>query len=114
MGCLAVFAFVDQEYFLTIRPLFNSVFATFDAIRGLCVYRISCGHLHCRSEHLCQALCAVRCQHMTKTSRCPGGDGCQRPVFGRKIVTLDRKSTRLNSSHVKISYAVFCLKKKKK
>src|SRR5690606_39548688 len=28
--------------------------------------------------------------------------------------TLDRKSTRLNSSHVKISYAVFCLKKKTK
>src|SRR5690606_40444102 len=26
--------------------------------------------------------------------------------------TIDRKSTRLNSSHVKISYAVFCLKKK--
>src|SRR5690606_41078232 len=29
-------------------------------------------------------------------------------------VVQDRKSTRLNSSHVKISYAVFCLKKKKK
>src|SRR5204863_10028275 len=29
------------------------------------------------------------------------------------LVTLDRKSTRLNSSHVEISYAVFCLKKKK-
>src|SRR5690606_40255502 len=29
------------------------------------------------------------------------------------ILFLDRKSTRLNSSHVKISYAVFCLKKKK-
>src|SRR3989442_7726977 len=27
--------------------------------------------------------------------------------------TADRKSTRLNSSHVRISYAVFCLKKKK-
>src|SRR5690606_39981729 len=27
---------------------------------------------------------------------------------------VDRKSTRLNSSHVKISYAVFCVKKKKK
>src|SRR5690554_7558789 len=27
---------------------------------------------------------------------------------------VDRKSTRLNSSHVRISYAVFCLKKKKK
>src|SRR5690606_42099481 len=29
------------------------------------------------------------------------------------LVDQDRKSTRLNSSHVKISYAVFCLKKKK-
>src|SRR5690606_41791662 len=29
-------------------------------------------------------------------------------------LNTDRKSTRLNSSHVKISYAVFCLKKKKK
>src|SRR5256885_5513959 len=29
-------------------------------------------------------------------------------------VQLDRKSTRLNSSHLVISYAVFCLKKKKK
>src|SRR5690554_7769403 len=28
--------------------------------------------------------------------------------------SIDRKSTRLNSSHVRISYAVFCLKKKKK
>src|SRR5690606_39608481 len=31
-----------------------------------------------------------------------------------KVRLEDRKSTRLNSSHVKISYAVFCLKKKKK
>src|SRR3712207_7391969 len=30
------------------------------------------------------------------------------------IATRDRKSTRLNSSHANISYAVFCLKKKKK
>src|SRR2546426_4284281 len=29
-------------------------------------------------------------------------------------ITIDRKSTRLNSSHLVISYAVFCLKKKKK
>src|SRR5690606_40338175 len=35
------------------------------------------------------------------------GDRCAQLV-------VDRKSTRLNSSHVKISYAVFCLKKKKK
>src|SRR5437868_9072302 len=30
----------------------------------------------------------------------------------RSLAYLDRKSTRLNSSHVSISYAVFCLKKK--
>src|SRR5699024_11440909 len=30
-----------------------------------------------------------------------------------RLATRDRKSTRLNSSHVSISYAVFCLKKKK-
>src|SRR5256885_10992014 len=42
------------------------------------------------------------------------------PVFIGKLVSLmgaadrrDRKSTRLNSSHLVISYAVFCLKKKK-
>src|SRR5690606_42003017 len=33
--------------------------------------------------------------------------------FSTRLPRLDRKSTRLNSSHVKISYAVFCLKKKK-
>src|SRR5690606_40027943 len=42
----------------------------------------------------------------------------QLPVSRRRHRTprahQDRKSTRLNSSHVKISYAVFCLKKKKK
>src|SRR3712207_8949102 len=31
----------------------------------------------------------------------------------RYLLRLDRKSTRLNSSHANISYAVFCLKKKK-
>src|SRR5688572_32526635 len=39
------------------------------------------------------------------------GDGAPRAGRGRR---LDRKSTRLNSSHSQISYAVFCLKKKKK
>src|SRR5699024_12202768 len=31
----------------------------------------------------------------------------------KMLIRIDRKSTRLNSSHVSISYAVFCLKKKK-
>src|SRR5690606_40107733 len=40
------------------------------------------------------------------------GETSGRPGF-LKTPRQDRKSTRLNSSHVKISYAVFCLKKKK-
>src|SRR5438874_9675193 len=44
------------------------------------------------------------------TASIPLAAGYQVP-FARRI---DRKSTRLNSSHVEISYAVFCLKKKKK
>src|SRR6202521_1322263 len=35
-----------------------------------------------------------------------------RPSFSISSRRLDRKSTRLNSSHLRISYAVFCLKKK--
>src|SRR5438874_13604516 len=67
----------------------------------------------------------------TTSSDLPGLDQRPQPrrVVGKESVTLgvgddrghaarhgfftDRKSTRLNSSHVEISYAVFCLKKKK-
>src|SRR5256885_13199470 len=42
-----------------------------------------------------------------------GGSGT-RPRRGARTGRGDRKSTRLNSSHLVISYAVFCLKKKKK
>ena len=40
------------------------------------------------------------------------GHDAQRRAKLRPQPSLDRKSTRLNSSHVRISYAVFCLKKK--
>src|SRR5699024_11296575 len=41
-------------------------------------------------------------------------ENLQQAVYDIKETTGDRKSTRLNSSHVSISYAVFCLKKKNK
>src|SRR5205085_12110953 len=44
-------------------------------------------------------------------SRCGGYEAVEARNFC--IDSLDRKSTRLNSSHSQISYAVFCLKKKK-
>src|ERR1039458_10412514 len=47
-----------------------------------------------------------------------GGGGVPEPgtatLLGMGLLLRDRKSTRLNSSHLGISYAVFCLKKKKK
>src|SRR5436305_6447837 len=51
--------------------------------------------------------------------RTDGGGDAPRRRRRRRLTTAappgysDRKSTRLNSSHVRISYAVFCLKKKK-
>src|SRR3712207_7749348 len=41
------------------------------------------------------------------------GGGVDRLAVDRPPHAVDRKSTRLNSSHANISYAVFCLKKKK-
>src|SRR5690625_1546031 len=46
-----------------------------------------------------------------ETARTQTSDVCQ--ATNASDSSLDRKSTRLNSSHVAISYAVFCLKKKK-
>src|SRR3712207_8191702 len=42
----------------------------------------------------------------------PGDMGAQIAQCLDNVETVDRKSTRLNSSHANISYAVFCLKKK--
>src|SRR5207249_7569406 len=54
--------------------------------------------------------------HSRPTHRGPGAlhRGARGEVDSAALQRLDRKSTRLNSSHVSISYAVFCLKKKKK
>src|SRR2546430_8461946 len=53
-----------------------------------------------------------------KHGRCRRGGrrsaSCTACVHTRSPKSSDRKSTRLNSSHSQISYAVFCLKKKKK
>src|SRR4051812_49871391 len=63
--------------------------------------------------------------HLFDAGRYQGNWPVARPLFGKKQLAhrrrgarigterVDRKSTRLNSSHMSISYAVFCLKKKK-
>src|SRR3712207_8464061 len=62
--------------------------------------------------------CARRCLDTVEVPQVGGGLGEDRGVVGELGVLVardhgDRKSTRLNSSHANISYAVFCLKKKK-
>src|SRR5437588_9576123 len=51
-----------------------------------------------------------RAKREAKSKRCADHPHPLRAAFG---LGLDRKSTRLNSSHTVISYAVFCLKKKR-
>src|SRR5690554_7014396 len=82
------------------------------------IYFVECGPP--RRQYQIQYLYFSRISHECNK----GGAGLQavwrdgqlvgtRPVaYGVHRRTQDRKSTRLNSSHVRISYAVFCLKKK--
>src|SRR5205085_5635116 len=60
---------------------------------------------------------SVKCSvvsEATPTARNRSGVRWLTRASWRRSLGLDRKSTRLNSSHSQISYAVFCLKKKKK
>src|SRR5690606_39418524 len=63
---------------------------------------------------------SCHCASRSRPNSPRGVTPCARPAHVppspcvRRAGSRDRKSTRLNSSHVKISYAVFCLKKKKK
>src|SRR5260221_14527574 len=70
-----------------------------------------------RAAHQLRALAPLR-RHLLGRSL-PGRAartqrGKRRPAGRAAATRADRKSTRLNSSHTVISYAVFCLKKKKK
>src|SRR3989442_4641426 len=57
-----------------------------------------------------QRRAGTRANHAARAGR-PLGDLQRKLVFEQQSRVVDRKSTRLNSSHVRISYAVFCLKK---
>src|SRR5256885_9001218 len=65
------------------------------------------------SSDVCSSdLCSTRCRPHARPNCWPS---CRSTTEARAMPnpTIDRKSTRLNSSHLVISYAVFCLKKKK-
>src|SRR2546430_10188882 len=64
-----------------------------------------CAHLVERGLHDLLQLAQLRIAAIGPLKHCPDGS--------EDLPEIDRKSTRLNSSHSQISYAVFCLKKKK-
>src|SRR5690625_5588819 len=66
------------------------------------------------SLHDALPICALRSFRVCGTIIPVSGSRTGSGNPSRCVTTGDRKSTRLNSSHVAISYAVFCLKKKKK
>src|SRR2546430_13161965 len=66
------------------------------------------------SRALLLLLAAVRLADLRRTRTHDLRRGRARDARGLPADLRDRKSTRLNSSHSQISYAVFCLKKKKK
>src|SRR5690606_40065931 len=65
---------------------------------------------HSRGRRYPEPPAAYRSEFQRDRDRIIHSTAFRRLVY--KTQVLDRKSTRLNSSHVKISYAVFCLKKK--
>src|SRR5690606_41662465 len=89
------------SFSLTRRPPRSTLFPYTTLFRSSTMPEI-CGRI-CPQDRLCEGNCVIEFS----------GHGAVTIGAVEKYIT-DRKSTRLNSSHVKISYAVFCLKKKKK
>src|SRR5256886_9128918 len=89
----------------TLFP-YTTLFRSLNSLRGL--GRAPRRHFGAWRLALPLAVLALMCIAMARP-RSPRGD-LPDPTKGIE----DRKSTRLNSSHSQISYAVFCLKKKKK
>src|SRR5690606_41756877 len=107
-----------------ICPLFSipSSFILITLLQSLFLNPTATTHIYTLSLHDAlpissspRKIASQNCQakKTRKKDLLPHGDGA--PEAARVTSRpSDRKSTRLNSSHVKISYAVFCLKKKKK
>src|SRR5699024_12071674 len=92
----------------------SSIFLLFLCIFSFLIFNIIYApttYIYTLSLHDALPICGARVRHPCAPAR---RRGVAAGLPGRRARRRDRKSTRLNSSHVSISYAVFCLKKKKK
>src|SRR5688572_32736292 len=90
-------------FLLIRRPPISTLFPYTTLFRSLSLFQKPVAH--CIHHKACYSFCTHFLFHILTD-----GFNCT----GAQENLLDRKSTRLNSSHSQISYAVFCLKKKKK
>src|SRR5439155_17402820 len=107
----------DYIFFSMIRPPPSSTLFPYTTLfRSSCLRHFRganlAGHFFPIKKH--PVFCA-RCLHVGRRRFQRDVRFLRKSLDSRLVVEghLDRKSTRLNSSHVAISYAVFCLKKKK-
>src|SRR5206468_5940142 len=104
--CVVVFAYAIVSL---IFPVFSPVFFFFNDSTPTEISTLSL--------HDALPICADVIDLCRRARGSPGssrGEVPRHAALWRRRVRGDRKSTRLNSSHDQISYAVFCLKKKKK
>src|SRR5206468_11383500 len=102
--------------FVLLRPSpISPLFPYTTLFRSLFHARRQVGGLpHCRVVHV-QVVADGPHHHLARVQADPDLDLDSVPAADvHSVAAEDRKSTRLNSSHDQISYAVFCLKKKKK
>src|SRR5256885_16471589 len=101
---------VSYMYFLMLLPTFDSFFFFFNDTATTEIYTLS---LHDALPIYFELRTLMNVAIIVAAGRGSRMGGGRAKQF-REISGIDRKSTRLNSSHLVISYAVFCLKKKKK
>src|SRR2546427_5212175 len=95
------------------RPPRSTLFPYTTLFRSIAERHASGEGVSTRHELPAQRHCSIGESHSAPASIAGAGTG-DRHGYAVGSGRQDRKSTRLNSSHSQISYAVFCLKKKKK
>src|SRR5690606_40494048 len=103
----------SPEALLDYRDALQSQLDTLKEAQDLAALQRAVEQAEASYQHAAQALRKRRQQAARSLSKQVTTAMQTLAMPGGKFEVRDRKSTRLNSSHVKISYAVFCLKKKK-
>src|SRR5437773_3935285 len=114
--CVAVALYLAAAFKFAVAAPLDLLVTSFVLVATVIVTIASYWHTHIRARVLGQTFLYAQALFdvalITTVVHITGGP--QSDLTPLYVPLIDRKSTRLNSSHITISYAVFCLKKKKK